>query len=168
MEMVYPVVALIFGICISISLYGNFFPSIMRLRLFSERWIGLSIYICNTDAEINMSLEIFACFLLLFCSFCFFKNILINNFYWVNPVTSCLTAVVAIGIGIGFCFFYFQRDNFYHNRLRLYLEFTNTRLDCFYDLFICFMCFICEKFGFLFCFYFFKLCKLVWKGVLNR
>ena len=108
-------------------------------------------------------------FFLLFCFFlflyfCFFKNILINNSCWTNPVTSCQMAVAAIGIGIGLVYFQ-QNGNFHYHLLRPKLNQTNTWLECFFDLCICYLCCFCEKFSFSFCFYFVQLCKYIWRKI---
>ena len=179
MDMIYPVtsclmavVALIFGIYLINSMYCDWYFICLGTEIFSKRWNLLLLYNWLINMELNYYLVIFTFFSCSVC-FCYFfnfsKKILINNSYWANPVTSCLMVVVAIGIGIGICFFYFQRDNIcYYYCLRQYLSFTNTRLECFCDLFICYMCFICENFGFLFCFYFFKLCKKVKGWIIYR
>ena len=103
----------------------------------------------------------------MFCLFCYFfafnkieKIFSIDNCCWVIPVTSCFIAVVAAVIGIGICFFYFQ-CNIYYCRVRPIFMLTNTWLECFYELFICFLCYFFQIFCFWSCSYFILLCKKV-------
>ena len=63
-DMIYPViVALIFGIYLIISMYGELGISFYNgLRLFSDKWNPASIYIWLVNMEINYYLVIFVFF----------------------------------------------------------------------------------------------------------
>ena len=162
-EVVNPViVALIFGIILFISLSSNEdFSFIWRLRLISEEWKQCLLYIWldNTDMMIYLVIFVF----LILCFFVFIRIFSINFFCWEYPVTTCFLTRAATGIGIGLTIYFFiQLNGVYHQyRLRFNFNLANTGLECFYDLFICFMCFACEKFCFLFCFYLARLCKSI-------
>ena len=161
------IAALIFGIYLIISMYGEVGISFYNgLRIFSDKWNPASIYIWLVNMEINYYLVIFVLFFPCFVYFCCFfvfkhRKFSIDNCCWVIPVTSCFMAVVATVIGIAICFFSFQRDNNIYCRLRSYFRPTNTQLEYFYELFICFLCYLCEIICFWFCFYFVILCKKV-------
>ena len=66
------IVALIFGIYLIISMYGNGIAFYNGLRLFSGKWNSLSVYIWLVNMEINSYLVIFSFFLLCFVYFCYF------------------------------------------------------------------------------------------------
>ena len=163
--------ALIFGIISIISLSSDeVFSFIYRLIVISEKWNSCLLYIWLNNINMRIDLVIFVFFVLCFFLFCFyfyFFRFSICTFCWANPMTTCFITRVATGIGIGlFVFFIIQHiDIAYQYRLRLDLKFcTNTWLECLYELFICFMCFACEKFCFSLCFYFKKLCNSIFVG----
>ena len=128
------IVALIFGICIIISLSSNQDSSIMGLRLsFNEiqRKMELVInYTWLSNIDINNDLVIFIFFLFLFCLFIF--------------VLKFLTKHMAICIGLFFLLVFY---------------FSTNIMEYLFDLFICYFC---EVISYLFCFYFMRLCKFIW------
>ena len=151
-------------------MYGKFGISFNgQLRLFSGKWNPLLIYTWLVNMELEYDLVIFV-FFFMFCIFLlFFFFFSTNSSCWVYPVTSCLLAVVATGIGIGFCFCNIQDNDIYHLWLKPNFKvFTNTWLECFYELFIWFLCYFCENLCFLFCFYFKILCKKVKGWIIYR
>ena len=172
MDMVYPVTSCLMAIVALI--FGIYYCKSMDNEVgISSNWRPIAggrcdpslsdIWIINMELIYYLVIFVFALFFV-YCFYFYFFSI--NNFCWTYRLQSCFIAVLATGIGIGLLFY--QQYGNYYNYLSLMpkLKGTNTWLECFFELFLLYMCYFCEIFSFWFCFYIRKLCKRItyWVG----